>query len=143
MSNMVKVGDLVHWRGNFGSDVARTAKVTALTKTTYPKEKFGNSVKSATWDSVRKDLVLFNLHVEGGMPENVWAYGNQIDGLAVESGITYDEWKERYEGAIKESMKYAPNMAGSVIWNSRLADLMDAYPEHEARWDAEQMEVSA
>ena len=69
---MVKIGDTVMWRGCFGSDAPIPARVIGMELSTIPRDKYGKSVESATWEDVEKNLVVFDL--DGGH----WAYSDQI-----------------------------------------------------------------
>lgn len=69
----IQVGDTVMWRGSFGREAAREAKVTSIEFCTYKREKYGTPV-----DSIRfadKDYGLFILD------NGHWAYGEQIDSV--------------------------------------------------------------
>lgn len=51
--------------------------------------------------------------------------------------MTYEEFKTAYTAAFTRMVSYKPNECGSVFYAEKMADLSDAYPEHEARLEAE------
>ena len=69
----VKIGDTVWWRGAFGMDAPRQAKVKAMERTENPRDKYGvEDLDSAPWSLVRQNKVLFTLD------NGHWAYSDQI-----------------------------------------------------------------
>jgi len=71
MSTTIKVGDTVLWRGHWGSDPAKPAKVEAMELCEQPRQKYGIQVETIHYrDKDRTLFVLDNGH---------WAYGYQID----------------------------------------------------------------
>ena len=69
---MVRIGDTVSWRGGFGMDPARPARVVGITVTEEPRSKYGATAQEAPWSLVRANRVLFDLDTGN------WAYGEQI-----------------------------------------------------------------
>ena len=66
----LKVGDHVIWRGGFGCDPARPAKVESMELCERPHTKHGEPVEEADWnDKNRLIVTLTNGH---------WAYGDQL-----------------------------------------------------------------
>jgi hypothetical protein len=69
---MLKVGDVVMWKGSFGRNDASPATITRMELTQLPRTKYGIEVNEIPWDMVRANrvvVVLDNGH---------WAYGEQI-----------------------------------------------------------------
>ena len=52
--------------------------------------------------------------------------------------MTFTEFAAAYRAAFEAGMKYSPNEVGSTIFVEKMADLADAYPEHLARFEAEE-----
>lgn len=55
----------------------------------------------------------------------------------IEAVKTYEDFKALYEKFAKELMKQKPETVGITICAEQLADLTDAFPEFEARYDEE------
>lgn len=73
MSAVVRIGDQVWWKGAFGMQPPKLAKVEAMERTEYPRDKYGvEDLESASWDLVRENKVLFTLD------NGHWAYSEQI-----------------------------------------------------------------
>ena len=72
LSNVLKVGDKVSWRGSFGSADPVEVTVTSLEVTDYPRDKHGKDVDGVTWDLVKENRVTF------GLSSGNWAYADQI-----------------------------------------------------------------
>jgi len=51
--------------------------------------------------------------------------------------MTYEAFKTEYATTFNCMMSYKPNECGSSYYSEKLADLSDAYPEFEARMEAE------
>jgi hypothetical protein len=51
--------------------------------------------------------------------------------------MDYEAWKAAMQAALTAASKYEAHQIGQRIHIDRMADLADAHPEHEARWDAE------
>ena len=69
----VKIGDVVNWKGCFGLDAPRSAKVVSMELTQFPREKYGNTIYTATADQVASNRVLFTLD------NGHWCYSEQIE----------------------------------------------------------------
>ncbi len=50
--------------------------------------------------------------------------------------MTYEDFAAAYEALIVRLMAYGPNEVGHGIYASKLADLTEAHPEFEAKYDA-------
>ena len=72
MSEILKIGDPVIWRGSWGSDAPMEATVTHLEVTEQPREKYGREVPEVLWTTVRAN------HVVVSLDNGHWAYGSQI-----------------------------------------------------------------
>ncbi len=51
--------------------------------------------------------------------------------------MNYNEFKTEYEKLLREMMKYTIEQVGSGVFAEKLADLTEAHPEHEDRYDSE------
>lgn len=71
MDKIIRVGDNVLWRGSWGSQPAKLAKVIGIEKTSRPREKYGYAVNEILVSD--KECAVFTLD------NNHWAYGHQID----------------------------------------------------------------
>lgn len=71
----LRVGDVVLWRGSWGSDVRRHAVVTDLEQTSEPNEKYGERVDSLDWARVQAGFAVVTLD------NGHWAYGHQLEPL--------------------------------------------------------------
>jgi len=69
---ILRVGDFVMWRGGFGRDEAQPAKVTSITITEEPREKYGKDAAAVAWSIVEENRVTV------GIDDTSWAYGEQI-----------------------------------------------------------------
>ena len=67
MSDLLKIGDEVTWKGCFGMDAPRTAKVIGITF-----GKYGAAAQSVPWSQVVDRAVVVDLD------NNHWAYAEQI-----------------------------------------------------------------
>ena len=70
MSNTLKIGDQVSWRGGFGGDNARIATVIGIEVTNG--EKYGDDVEEVLWEEVYGRNVVIDLD------NSHWAYADQI-----------------------------------------------------------------
>jgi len=70
MSQTVKIGDTVLWRGGWGAEPEKRAKVIGLEITQW-HEKDGKEVNEADWSLAQDDCLLFTLD------NGHWAYGTQ------------------------------------------------------------------
>jgi len=50
--------------------------------------------------------------------------------------MTYEEFAAEYEALVNRLFDYTPDQVGSGDYASKLADLVDAHPAFEARYDA-------
>ena len=50
--------------------------------------------------------------------------------------MTYEDFAAEYEALLKRFLAYTPAQVGSGDYASKLADLVDAHPAFEARYDA-------
>ena len=66
----LKVGDTVLWRGGFGKDAPKKAKVQGIEITRGGK--YGDPVDEVKWEKVRDRYVTVDLD------NGHWAYGSQI-----------------------------------------------------------------
>jgi len=75
----IKIGDVVWWRGAYGRQLGRLARVVDLTKTAAPKDKFGERVNWALWELVEANRILATVTPidDDGQPIH-WAYGFQL-----------------------------------------------------------------
>ncbi len=73
MSDMLKVGDKVLWRGGFGTNAPREAVVARIEAGC--QGKYGYMVPEVSWDEVRAGGVVVDLK------EGPWAYGDQLEPL--------------------------------------------------------------
>lgn len=73
VGDVLKIGDMVSWRGGWGEQAPKLARVVGITRTTEPRTKYGRPVDSVPWFNVRLNLVVVDLD------NGHWAYGNQID----------------------------------------------------------------
>ena len=78
----LKIGDTVSWRGCWGRDAAKDAKIRGIELVAVGKKEGGREVNSVSWDTVKKGKVVVDLD------NGHWAYGNQIKNKkAIELGI--------------------------------------------------------
>lgn len=83
---VIKVGSRVMYRGCFGVDPAKEAKIESITKALEKRSKYGCSTKSIDWDE--KEYGCFILS------DGHWCYGEQIVDLL-------DEENEEIEVCIR------------------------------------------
>lgn len=72
MSNTLKIGDKVTWRGGWGSDAPQVVRVVSMEVTDEPREKYGDLVDEVDWSLVEENRVCFVLD------NGKWAYSEQI-----------------------------------------------------------------
>lgn len=72
MSNTLKIGDKVTWRGGWGRDAPQVVRVVSMEVTDKPHEKYGDSVDEVDWSLVEDNRVCFILD------NGSWAYSDQI-----------------------------------------------------------------
>ena len=73
MSETIKVGDDVVWRGGFGQDMPLSAMVEGMTLTEHPREKYGMEVDKVSVQNVQENRVVFDLD------NGHWCYSEQIE----------------------------------------------------------------
>jgi hypothetical protein len=74
---VLKKGDIVNWRDSWGTAAIELVRVTDITVTDEPGEKYGRTVNWVGWKMVQDNLVIVGLERQsGGM--NKWAYSYQI-----------------------------------------------------------------
>lgn len=71
MSKIIKVGDVVMWRGCFGTHPPLSAQIKSIELGTVKRSKHGAPVPAVSEEL--KDFCVFSLH------NGHWAYGSQID----------------------------------------------------------------
>ena len=78
----LRVGDSVLWRGGWGSEMEKLAKVKAIQVNSSNGSKYGEDVQSVGWDTVVERKVIVDLDVASGIDDvgqlSHWAWGNQI-----------------------------------------------------------------
>jgi hypothetical protein len=70
MKTTLFIGDTVLWRGGFGNDPGRPAKVTSIERVS-PGENYGDSVTSLPWSQVPTCAVV-------DLDNGHWARGSQL-----------------------------------------------------------------
>lgn len=55
---------------------------------------------------------------------------------------TYAQFAKAYDGLVHAMLAYTPDQIGSAHFADRLADLVEAHPQFEARYDVEVAEGS-
>jgi DNA repair protein RadC len=73
---VIRVGDLVRWRGTWGSEPAQHARVTGIELCAGPRQKNGRPVVSVV--DAEKDRACFDLMTAQGAR---WAYGEQVTAI--------------------------------------------------------------
>ena len=73
MSNTLKIGDKVFWRGGFGSDPVRMATIAGIEITRGGK--YGDAVDEVPWSEVYDRNVTVDVDTDDGYH---WAYAEQI-----------------------------------------------------------------
>ena len=68
----IKIGDTVSYRGAFGGGPLKSVTVMGLTRTEYPRDKYGESVAEVTIIEVKANKVVFDLS------DGHWCYSDQI-----------------------------------------------------------------
>ena len=69
--DILKVGDTVMWRGSWGNDAPRPAKIDHMELCEAPRMKEGTPVRAVEW----KDKARLVVDLSNGS----WAYGFQIE----------------------------------------------------------------
>ena len=71
MSDLLRIGDTVRWRGAWGHDPERRATITAI-EWVEPGQKYGDPhITAMPWAEVR-------VHAVVTLDNGHWAYGDQI-----------------------------------------------------------------
>ena len=70
MNKTLKIGDEVIWKGGFGMDKPKVAKVEGIEHTRGGK--YGDSVEEISWTKVRDREVVLDLD------NGHWCYGSQV-----------------------------------------------------------------
>jgi len=71
-AKMLRVGDPVRWRGAWGSEPEKIARVKNMEVTDHPREKYGMDAEEVSWDVVFENRVVVSLD------NGHWAYGEQL-----------------------------------------------------------------
>ena len=74
--NVINVGDTVMWRGKWGADPAKPAKIIRMELCKQERDKYGVEVNSA-WVSDKNRLCV-------DLDNGSWAYGFQIEPIVKE-----------------------------------------------------------
>lgn len=80
MKNILKVGDIVLWRGNFGADPKQEAKVIGINVNFAPYP-----IESVEWEKV--DSRVYMITLDNGC----WCYGTQISQIEQPTPKHYSE----------------------------------------------------
>jgi len=70
---MIRVGNPVIYRPNFGEDLPILVQVSGITITDEPREKYGNYTTEAPWSFVLEDRICFDMN------NGHWCYSSQIE----------------------------------------------------------------
>lgn len=73
MTEILKVGDEVLWRGSWGKEPAKITKVTQI-EVCIGGSKYGKPVDSIEWKGVLDGTVNITVNLSNGR----WAYGTQL-----------------------------------------------------------------
>lgn len=65
---LLEIGDKVLWRGSWGTEPEKEAKVESIEKTKSPNKKYGESVNRVFW----------NEHFVVTLDNGHWAYSTQL-----------------------------------------------------------------
>jgi hypothetical protein len=66
--DVLRVGDVVEWRGAWGTQPPQIARVETIDQTQARNQKYGDPVEEFRWDS----------HFVVGLDNGFWAYGYQL-----------------------------------------------------------------
>jgi hypothetical protein len=69
---VLRVGDTVMWRGNFGRAAWQRATVIRIEETEHPRTKYGQDVAEILWSAVRNNYACLDLD------NGSWCYGEQV-----------------------------------------------------------------
>ena len=70
----IRIGTKVVYRGGFGFEGRKVARVTHIEQTFHPNEKYGHEVDEVTYS---QDHYVLNLD------DGHWCYSHQVDGVVV------------------------------------------------------------
>ena len=70
MKNLLKIGDTINWKGSWGSDPSKKAKVTGIEVNCVSKD--GDEVEVVEWGEVDSESVILSLD------NDHWCYGYQV-----------------------------------------------------------------
>jgi len=76
-TNFLSEGDTVNWRGGFGRDEAKPAKVLGI-EVCQTGEKYGIPVKQVLWKQITEGKKNIVVNLDNGH----WAYGSQLTQLS-------------------------------------------------------------
>lgn len=123
---VIKVGSRVMYRGCFGVDPAKEAKIESITKSLEKRSKYGCSTKSIDWDE--KEYGCFILS------DGHWCYGEQIVDLLDDENEEIDVCI-RFVGEVY--------IKGKTIEDIRRKwDFMSIFSEQANKHDADVTEVT-
>lgn len=69
---VLKIGDIVLYRGCWGAGKPKIAQVVGLTLTDQPRGKYGDEVQVVKWSAIEANRVCIDLD------NHCWAYASQI-----------------------------------------------------------------
>lgn len=72
METNLRLGDYVIYRPAFGMDDPELTQIDGFTVTENPREKYGSDFKEVSWDLIKENRVLLDLH------NGCWAYSEQV-----------------------------------------------------------------
>jgi hypothetical protein len=104
----IVIGDMVVYRGGFGRDFPKPAKVVGLKVTDWPREKDGQEREAVTPELVEANRVLFSL------ADGHWCYSEQI-----ELDLTQELWD-----VIDKPKEELPLYIGHPVFGSVIEELM-------------------
>jgi hypothetical protein len=76
-TDFLTIGDTVNWRGGFGRDEAKPAKITGI-EVCPLGSKYGTPVKQILWKKINDSTKTIVVNLDNGH----WAYGVQISKLS-------------------------------------------------------------
>ena len=80
---VLEVGDSVLWRGAWGTEPERVAKVTKIQINEANGSKYGEHVQSVGWDTVVERKVIVSLDIrDTTLGHTHWAWADQISPLS-------------------------------------------------------------
>ena len=72
----LRINDTVSWRDSWGAGEIHKVKVTGLSVTDEPNEKYGEEVEEVEWSVIQENRVVVSLERRSGSTH--WAYSYQI-----------------------------------------------------------------